>query len=164
MAQMAPRDLKKSSSSSFRGVALLSGALGAPTASCCAKFAFDPDSSVALFARNLVKNQDDFVQKLVEYFLVRGLCLLLMIACNALMLGGFLRGMEESGSVAGTALASAANFCVSAIYGYVLFAEATMANVAWGSSWKFWVSSSWRWQIRSKRVTRRIRRKIVSCF
>jgi len=54
-------------------------------------------------------------------------CLLLMIGCNAVMLGSFLDGMNESGSVAASALSTAANFCFSAIYGIVLFHE----SVSW---------------------------------
>jgi uncharacterized membrane protein len=53
----------------------------------------------------------------------RGLCLVAMIASNAAMLGSFLKGMQESGSVAGTALASAANFGASALFGYLLWEE-----------------------------------------
>jgi multidrug transporter EmrE-like cation transporter len=46
-----------------------------------------------------------------------------MIVCNAIMLGSFLEGMEESGSVAGTALATASNFATSAAYGFFLWEE-----------------------------------------
>jgi drug/metabolite transporter (DMT)-like permease len=46
-----------------------------------------------------------------------------MIACNAAMLGSFLEGMQESGSVAGTALSSAANFATSACLGGLFLGE-----------------------------------------
>jgi drug/metabolite transporter (DMT)-like permease len=46
-----------------------------------------------------------------------------MLVCNALMLGSFVKGMQECGSVAGTALSSAANFSVSAFIGWLLFRE-----------------------------------------
>jgi predicted phage tail protein len=46
-----------------------------------------------------------------------------MIACNAAQLGSFLKGMEESGSVAGTALSTAANFVTAAAYGRMLWGE-----------------------------------------
>ena len=119
------------SSTSVRFVALLSGALGA-TASCFAKFALDPDSSLVIFARNLLESRaNETVLLAVEYIVVRAFCLILMIACNALMLGSFLRGMQESGSVAGTALASAANFVVSAFYGYLIFAEDYVSSPQW---------------------------------
>lgn len=39
------------------------------------------------------------------------------------MLGSFVQGMQESGSVAGTALSNAANFIVSAAMGWLLFDE-----------------------------------------
>lgn len=118
----------------IRGVALLSGFLGA-SASCAAKFAFSPDSPVVTGARTLIQQtpqvlgSDDeattpfqYAPTLVEYAL-RSVCLLLMIACNAFMLGSFLEGMEESGSIAGTGLSSGANFVSSALYGYLIFGE-----------------------------------------
>jgi multidrug transporter EmrE-like cation transporter len=46
-----------------------------------------------------------------------------MVAMNVVMVGAFLEGIEESGSVAGTGLTSAANFGVSAFYGILLFDE-----------------------------------------
>jgi len=39
------------------------------------------------------------------------------------MVGSFLEGMEESGSVAGTAMSNAANFAVSSILGFLLWEE-----------------------------------------
>lgn len=56
-------------------------------------------------------------------YLTRALCFLLMIGCNAGMLGSFLSGLEESGSISGTALSTAANFSVSAFLGYLLWGE-----------------------------------------
>jgi len=103
----------------IRGAALISGTLGA-TASCFGKFSFDPNSSVALRVHGWF--QGEYLPIAGEY-VVRGICLVLMILCNAAMLGSFLSGMEESGSVAGTALSSAANFLASAFYGYLLFEE-----------------------------------------
>jgi len=52
-----------------------------------------------------------------------------MVSLNILMVGTFLEGMEESGSVAGTALASAANFGASALYGILLWNETV--NKTW---------------------------------
>jgi uncharacterized membrane protein len=46
-----------------------------------------------------------------------------MVSLNILMVSTFLEGMEESGSVAGTALASAANFGTSALIGFFVFHE-----------------------------------------
>lgn len=114
---------------SFRVVALASGFFGA-TASCFAKFAFDPNSVIALGARNAwaagnatAEQRDGITASLLLELLARACCLLLMIACNAIMLGSFVQGMKESGSIAGTALSSAANFGSSALYGYILLGE-----------------------------------------
>ena len=54
---------------------------------------------------------------------VRGLCFVGTLALNIFMVGSFLEGMEESGSIAGTGLASAANFCVSSLLGFLLWEE-----------------------------------------
>ena len=109
-------------------LAVLSGVLGA-SASCLAKFALSPESPIV--ARTRVA----CVQYIVGYswaghdacdlisLVPRGLCLLLMVSLNILMVGTFLEGIEESGSVAGTALASAANFGTSALFGFLLFHE-----------------------------------------
>lgn len=86
--------------------ALLSGTLGS-VASCLGKFAMDPSA---------------FPPDTMGY-LTRALCFLLMLGCNAGMLGSFLSGMEQFGSVAGTSLSSAANFSVSAFLGYLLWEE-----------------------------------------
>lgn len=48
---------------------------------------------------------------------------------NAFMMGAFLEGMEESGSVAGTGLATAANFGTSALFGIGLWGE--QVNKTW---------------------------------
>jgi drug/metabolite transporter (DMT)-like permease len=120
--------------------ALFSGFFGA-TASCLAKFAFDPNSVLAGSAQHVICNMSSFVVNntppiittssvvdvkycyWVAFILSRGSCLLCMILCNGYMLGTFLKGMEESGSVAGTALSTASNFISSAIYGYLLWNE-----------------------------------------
>jgi drug/metabolite transporter (DMT)-like permease len=52
-----------------------------------------------------------------------------MVGLNIVMVAYFVEGMEESGSVAGTGLASAANFAVSALYGIVLWGE--QVNAQW---------------------------------
>lgn len=103
--------------------------LGA-SASCLAKFALAPESPVVVWTRNVCVEHIaldatcDFVA-----WVPRGLCLLLMVSLNILMVGTFLEGMEESGSVAGTALASAANFGTSALYGILLWHETV--NMTW---------------------------------
>jgi multidrug transporter EmrE-like cation transporter len=53
----------------------------------------------------------------------RILCFLAMLLLNAYMIAAFLKGMQLSGSVVGTAIATAANFVLSALYGYILWDE-----------------------------------------
>jgi drug/metabolite transporter (DMT)-like permease len=117
--------------SSVRGLALISGFLGA-AASCFAKFAFEPDLQSVQWIRSSCPvgaslvfrwNETELSLCTVAELVPRGLFLLAMIACNATMLGTFLEGMQESGSVAGTALSSAANFAASALFGAALFDE-----------------------------------------
>jgi drug/metabolite transporter (DMT)-like permease len=121
--------------SSVRGLALISGFLGA-AASCFAKFAFEPDLQSVQWIRSSCPvhflqeaslvirwNETELSLCSVAELVPRGLFLLAMIACNATMLGTFLEGMQESGSVAGTALSSAANFAASALFGAALFDE-----------------------------------------
>lgn len=128
-------------------MSLLSGCLGA-TASCLAKFALEnsdinnnsnnsvvalrtqalsvlcgvPEDTVVATTR-MATNSTYYFCSWVSFVVTRGLCFAGMIICNAYMLGTFLKGMEESGSVAGTALSTASNFVVSACYGYVLWGE-----------------------------------------
>mmetsp|Transcript_26736 Transcript_26736/g.37686 ORF Transcript_26736/g.37686 Transcript_26736/m.37686 type:complete len:158 (-) Transcript_26736:363-836(-) len=112
-------------------LAVISGMLGA-TSSCLAKYALAGDSPIATWSFGLCKEVtglDDneivggFNACEIVSFIPRGLCLLLMIISNITMAGMFLEGMNESGSVVGTALASAANFITSAFFGVVLFGE-----------------------------------------
>jgi drug/metabolite transporter (DMT)-like permease len=123
------------SPASVRGLALISGFLGA-AASCFAKFAFEPDLQSVQWIRSSCPvaflqeaslffrwNETELSLCTVAILFPRGLFLLAMIACNATMLGTFLEGMQESGSVAGTALSSAANFAASALFGAALFDE-----------------------------------------
>lgn len=110
-------------------LAIVSGILAA-TASCLAKFALSPESPVRLWGREFCEHHvvTFLVTKEVEACTVlewvpRFFCLGLMVAMNVVMVGAFLEGIEESGSVAGTGLASAANFGASALYGILLFDE-----------------------------------------
>ena len=124
--------------SAIKRRAVLSGLLGA-SASCIGKIALDPESLVQSKARGICSRfvsadatrtifvigtsiQSVHACKAVEVC-IRGLCLLLMILTNAVMMTTFLDGMNESGTVAGTALANAANFTLSAIYGVLFFEE-----------------------------------------
>jgi len=104
--------------------ALLSGFLGA-TAACFAKLAFG-----SLQVQAQCEQYHYFSETLtvapcywIELVLARGIGLGCMLACNAWQIGSFLEGMEAAGSVAGTALATAANFVVSAGYGYFFWNE-----------------------------------------
>ena len=130
---VTPDDTSSASSSDHRknhfGIyALSSGILGA-TASCCAKFGLDPDSIVFRISHALFCVDTEVLMDHHQYCywitfgVSRGSCLLCMILCNGYMLGTFLKGIEESGSVAGTALSTASNFLSSAIYGYLLWNE-----------------------------------------
>jgi len=119
-----------------RKLALLSGFLGA-FASCLAKLAFHSQPYAAKWVEKChnyrfiapwdSRDRAIWAQSigmcLLAELLPRVVFLLLMIASNVFMLGFFLEGMEESGSVAGTALSSAANFGTSAMFGYVLWQE-----------------------------------------
>jgi drug/metabolite transporter (DMT)-like permease len=107
---------------SIRGLALVSGFLGA-TASCFAKLAFQSDLNAATWVRGTCPRVASVALCRAAELVPRGICLAAMILSNALMLGSFLKGMEESGSVAGTALATASNFIVSAAYGYLLWED-----------------------------------------
>lgn len=103
--------------------ALLSGAFGA-TAACLAKFAFSPDT----FLTQWVLQTCDPHYLAVEHcqilaMMVRVLCFIGTLVLNIVMVGSFLEGMEESGSVAGTAMSSAANFVVSSVLGFMLWDE-----------------------------------------
>ena len=96
-------------------LAILSGSLGA-TASLIAKLALSPDSpiptSVESICHQFLTDAADTVCPLIA-LTSRGLCLLAMILLNVVMISSFLDGMNESGSVAGTSLATAANFSFS---------------------------------------------------
>ena len=119
-------------------LAVLSGVLGA-TASCLAKFAFAPDSPIVLWTKEICVKHIDSSTNGVSFrghdtcdllaLAPRGICLLCMVLLNILMVGTFLEGMEESGSVAGTALASAASFGTSALLGVLFFDETV--NTTW---------------------------------
>lgn len=107
-------------------LSLVSGVLGA-VASCLAKFALSPESPLRRFHDICVNAEataggGDTVCLVAEW-IPRLICLVCMIVMNALMMGAFLEGMEESGSVAGTGLATAANFGTSAIFGIWLWNE-----------------------------------------
>jgi drug/metabolite transporter (DMT)-like permease len=108
-----------------RGLALASGSLGA-LASCFAKGAFGefnvtkPNTNAVVHALCLANNSHCLWILMLVY---RAICLIAMLACNAMMLGSFVQGMQESGSVAGTSLSNSANFIVSAAMGWLLFQE-----------------------------------------
>ena len=87
------------------------------------------------FTRQFKSLQDMFLEKLasqgifeIDYCQLaivpaRVLCLIGMLLFNAYMIACFLKGLKVSGSVVGTALSSAANFSLSALYGYTLWGE-----------------------------------------
>ena len=124
--------------------ALLSGALGA-MASCFAKVAFASNEDLALWLplpdlspSNLTCPefaslpawlelslwlQCHLVSKLVP----RLLALVAMILCNISMVACFVGGLQESGSVAGTALATGSNFVCSVLVGYMVWNESLVS-------------------------------------
>ena len=101
--------------------AIISGALGA-TASSIGKLALSPESPVPSTFHsychvilNIYHNENDIEWILCPYVSLgtRVVCFLVMIGVNLLMVSSFLDGMNESGSVVGTALSTAANFSFS---------------------------------------------------
>lgn len=54
---------------------------------------------------------------------LRILCVVAMLITNVYMIASFLKGIQDSGSVGGTSLSTAANFVSSALYGKLLWGE-----------------------------------------
>ena len=110
--------------SNFVSFSLLSGAFGAIAASL-AKVAFSSDTFLVSSTTNACISTLTTNEAIcgAVVLAVRGLCFVGTLALNIFMVGSFLEGMEESGSVAGTGLASAANFCVSSLLGFLLWEE-----------------------------------------
>ncbi|CAB9518875.1 expressed unknown protein [Seminavis robusta] len=105
--------------SSFVPFSLLSGAFGA-LASCLAKFAFSTDT---FLTTSILEGCNDKQYCYLLVYSARGLCFVGTLALNIFMVGSFLEGMEESGSIAGTAMSTAANFVVSSALGFLLWEE-----------------------------------------
>jgi len=98
--------------------AVVSGALGA-TASFIGKLAFASDSPVQSWVYTQCSSRDEYINLWIcpNLALVsRGICLLLMIGTNAIMISSFVEGMGDSGSVVGTALSTASNFTLSVCF------------------------------------------------
>mmetsp|Transcript_3381 Transcript_3381/g.5173 ORF Transcript_3381/g.5173 Transcript_3381/m.5173 type:complete len:153 (+) Transcript_3381:87-545(+) len=111
--------------------AIISGALGA-TASSIGKLALSPESPVPSTCHsychiflNRYYPSETGIEWICPYVSLgtRVICFLCMIGVNLLMVSSFLDGMNESGSVVGTALSTAANFSFSALYGILFFGE-----------------------------------------
>ena len=110
--------------------AVLSGFMGA-SASCVAKLALDTHSPIAYATSRFCQENQQLIHSvplqhilpddlcLAADILARGVFLLLVVGLNALMMGTFLDGMNESGSVAATALSTAANFSVSVSQSFI---------------------------------------------
>ncbi|XP_065338627.1 transmembrane protein 42 [Cloeon dipterum] len=65
---------------------------------------------------------------LIEYliFIVQGICFALMIFCNASVWSFYVRALQSSNSsLPATVVSTATNYIVSAIFGIILFGEAT---------------------------------------
>jgi len=108
--------------------AFLSGIFAA-TSSCVAKLALDPKSRIptvvcALFmdaSREQLGDAGDSAAgriacDMMSLVLSRGASFLVVILLNGMMMSKFLDGIEESGSIAATALSTAANFTFSVSY------------------------------------------------
>ena len=62
---------------------------------------------------------------------LRVCCIVAMVVLNAYMIASFLRGIQESGSVVGTALSTASNFITSVILGSVVWNEHKHLTTTW---------------------------------
>jgi hypothetical protein len=102
--------------------AIISGALGA-TASSIGKLALSPESPVPstfhsychIILNRYYHHEENGIGWICPYVSLgtRVVCFLCMISVNVLMVSQFIDGMNESGSVVGTALSTAANFSFS---------------------------------------------------
>jgi hypothetical protein len=114
--------------------AIISGALGA-TASSIGKVALSPESPVPttfnsychIILNRYYLHEENDIGWICPYLSLgtRAVCFVCMIGVNLLMVSSFLDGMNESGSVVGTALSTAANFSFSVSFAvgckYILF-------------------------------------------
>mmetsp|Transcript_19014 Transcript_19014/g.44303 ORF Transcript_19014/g.44303 Transcript_19014/m.44303 type:complete len:218 (-) Transcript_19014:925-1578(-) len=109
--------------------ALASGWLAA-TVSCVAKFVMSYEIHLELQTWLCAPN-GNVCQNLVHR-VSQGMGLCIVVGLNLLMFQFFLKGMEESGSVAATGLSSAAQLGASAFYGFLFFDErSTLLNGTW---------------------------------
>mmetsp|Transcript_48247 Transcript_48247/g.58399 ORF Transcript_48247/g.58399 Transcript_48247/m.58399 type:complete len:143 (-) Transcript_48247:35-463(-) len=123
--------------------AAMSGFLGA-TSSLLAKLAFDPSSPIVPSTSSSSSLSLFEMNELIPFllmFLPRGVCLLVMVGFNAVMISTFLDGMDESGSVAATAISNASNFMFSAMFGILFFNESV--NVIWAAGFIMIISGVW---------------------
>lgn len=113
---------------------LLCGCLGG-FATVLGKLSFSNDNpllnqlSIACFESNLFGD--------VCYYgawIVRLVSFAAMFACNAMVIGYFLKAMEQNNTVVVTVVSSATNFLTSGILGYAIFGEALSRNWYIGSS------------------------------
>ena len=126
--------------------ALTSGALGA-AASYFAKLAFATndwtETTVSLSSCPSVQEWSTSFQSFngaltwischgLTILLPRLACLIAMIVCNAAMVACFVGGLQDAGSIAGTALATAANFVTSGVAGYFVWNEALPSATGFG--------------------------------
>ena len=140
--QLSP---EKPSAVGYAFWALVSGVLGA-AASCFAKLAFAGTPSLATTTADdsscpdlkewmiCLQTADCAFQwischLLLTVVLPRIGFLLAMIICNVSMVACFVGGLQDAGSIAGTALATAANFLSSAAAGYFIWKEGNSISV-----------------------------------
>lgn len=67
-----------------------------------------------------------------EELMVRLLCFVAMIGCNLLAVSTFVQGLQDAGSISGTALTTAANCLVSILLGIVVWQDPIVPSNGWG--------------------------------
>ena len=68
---------------------------------------------------------------ILQQLLPRSVCFVLMLLSNGIMLSTFLVALEDAGSLSGSAISSASNMSISALYGYLLFNDSTSSYQGW---------------------------------
>ncbi|CAH0492091.1 unnamed protein product [Peronospora effusa] len=97
---------------SFAALAGLLGKLGA-----------DGDSSALQLFETQCQSSSWFDSCGLLSYLVRVLCLVLMLGANSLMLSCFVKGLHETDSLTATVTSAAVNFMLSAASGFFFFQE-----------------------------------------
>jgi molybdopterin synthase catalytic subunit len=102
-----------------------SGTMTIPTTSCPPLWQFTAGSSNNDSLWMTTNNDWIACYWTPSQMLPRFVALLAMILCNAAMVACFVEGLQEAGSIAGTALSTAANFVTATLWGYLVWQEDT---------------------------------------